>query len=207
MVLFHTLLIAFQISLDALFGIADGVRQFNFCEIVGVKTLNITLVRAGHGFLRLHNLQIIRDSGSEAVLRLCESLLCQIDRTARDFNLLGGGIQIEQRGADFVVNPAAKVAQLRARLLQLGIGFQNIGMHAVAGKNRNIEAAIHLPRAIRLAGRDADVPEICAEIERRIASGGGARRDSSAARTCAWPLDSPRAKYKRAADRFRGAAE
>ncbi len=75
--LFHTLLIAFQISPDALFGIADGVRQFDLREIMSIKTLNITLVGAGNRFLRLHNLQIIGNAGGKSILRLRQRLLGQ----------------------------------------------------------------------------------------------------------------------------------
>ena len=71
------LLIAFQISLDAVFRVADGVRQFNLREIVKIKTLNITLMGAGNSFLRLYDLEIVGDSGGEAVLRLRQRLFCQ----------------------------------------------------------------------------------------------------------------------------------
>jgi hypothetical protein len=48
------LLIAFQILFDALFRVADGVRQFDFRKIVEIKALNVTLMSAGDGLLRLH---------------------------------------------------------------------------------------------------------------------------------------------------------
>ena len=143
--LFHTLLIAFQISPDALFGIADGIRQFDFCEIMSVKTLNVTFVGAGDGFLRLHNFQIIRHAGSKSVLRLRDGLLGQFHRTACDLYLLGGSVQIQQSCADFIIDPAAKIAQLGASLLQLGVSFENVGMHPVAGENGDVDAPIHLP--------------------------------------------------------------
>src|SRR5262245_726533 len=43
------LLMAFQISLYALFGIANRVSQFDFREIMSIKTLNISFVRVGNG--------------------------------------------------------------------------------------------------------------------------------------------------------------
>ena len=91
--------------------------QFDLREIMGIKALNIALVSAGHGFLRLHDFQIVGYAGGEAILRLRECLFRQIDRTASHFHLLGGGVQIEQRGADFVIDAAAEIAELRTRLL------------------------------------------------------------------------------------------
>src|SRR5205807_3538799 len=80
--LFHTLLSAFQKSFDALFGSPDGIRQFDFRQIVGVETLNVTLVRAGDSFLRLHDFEVVGHAGTETVLRLGERLLRQVHRTA-----------------------------------------------------------------------------------------------------------------------------
>ena len=55
-------------------GIADGVRQFDFREIMSVKTLNKTLVGSGDGFLRLHHFQVVSNSRGEPVLGLGERL-------------------------------------------------------------------------------------------------------------------------------------
>ncbi len=180
------LLIAFQISFDALFRVADGVRQFDLRKIVGIKTLNITLVSAGHGFLRLHDFQVVGHSGGEAILRLRERLFRQVDGTAGHFDLLGGGVQIEQRGADLIVDAAAEISQLRTRLLQLGVGLEHVAVNAIAGEDRDVDASIDLPGAVRLAGGDADVAEI--GVQRRPwdnARAAAALRDSSAARTWA----------------------
>src|SRR5215472_7361762 len=69
------LLIAFQISLNALFGIANGVSQFDFREIMSIKTLNIAFVRVGNGLLRLHHFEVVGHASRETVLRLRERLL------------------------------------------------------------------------------------------------------------------------------------
>ena len=99
--------------------------------------------------------------------------------------MLGGGVQIEQRGADLIVDAAAEISQLRTRLLQLRIGFEHVAVNPVAGEDGDVNASIHLPGAVRLAGRDADVAQIRIQVERGIMSGARLRRDSSAARTCA----------------------
>jgi hypothetical protein len=69
--------------------------QLDFGKIVGIETLDITLVSAGNGLLRLHDLQVVGNARSESILRLCERLFRQVDGTAGDLDLLGGGVQIE----------------------------------------------------------------------------------------------------------------
>ena len=51
---------------------------------------------AGNGLLRLNHFQIIGDPGGETIARLGKSLFRQFDGTAGNFDLLGGGIQVEQ---------------------------------------------------------------------------------------------------------------
>ena len=146
-------MIAFQISFNALFRVTDGVRQLDLGQIMGIQTLNVTLVSAGHGFLRLYNFQVVGDSSGETVLRLCEGLFRQVDGTTRNFYLLRSRIQIEKRGANLVVDLPTKISQPGASLLQLSIRFENIPMDAVAGKDGNVESAIHLPSPVRLGRR------------------------------------------------------
>src|SRR5207302_3497810 len=45
--LIHKLVLAFQKSFDALFGVTDGIRQFPLCEVVGVEALTISVLCAG----------------------------------------------------------------------------------------------------------------------------------------------------------------
>ena len=110
-------MIAFQVLPDALLGIADGVGQFYFREIMSIKAFDVILVSGGHRLLGLDDFKIIRDSSGETVPRLRQRLLGQIDRTARYFHLLGGGIQIEQSRPDFVIDSATQIAELGTRLL------------------------------------------------------------------------------------------
>ena len=174
---FHRLLFAFQISFHSLFSIPDGAGQFDFGEVVRVQALDVTFVRGGDRFLRLHNLQIVGDSGSEAVLRLGESLLGQVYRAACDFDLLRGSIEIEQRGTDFVIDASSEIAELRARLLQLGLGFEHVAVNFAAGKNRDVETSVDLPGSVGVSRRHADVAVVGIHVERGIASGsGGAAR-------------------------------
>src|SRR6202049_2763922 len=103
------LLIAFQILFDAMLRVADSVGQFDFREVVGVKTLNVTFMSAGNRLLRLHHFQIVGDPCGETILRLSECLLRQIDGTTCYGHLLGGSVQVEQGATDFIVDTAAQV--------------------------------------------------------------------------------------------------
>src|SRR5579864_6337415 len=132
------LLMAFQISLYALFGIANRVSQFDFREIMSIKTLNITFVSVGDGLLGLHDFQVVSDACRETVLRLRERLLGQIDGTACHFDLLGRRIQVKHGGANLVVDLPAKVSQFRTCLPKLRFGFEDVPMHAVSSEYRDV---------------------------------------------------------------------
>ena len=82
--------------------------------------------------------------------------------------MLGGSIQIEQRGANLIVYATADIAELGTRLLQLGVRFEHIAVNPITGKNRNVNAPIHLPGSIGLGGVDADIAEIGIEVESRV---------------------------------------
>src|ERR1700722_4824301 len=166
------LLIAFQILFDALFGVADGVRQFHLRKIVEIETLNITLVSAGDGFLRLYHFQIVGYPGGEAILRLRESLFRQFHGTASHIDLLRRGIQVEQRGAHLVVDSAGQVPELRPRLLQLCVGFKNVAVNAIACEDGNVNPSGDLPRPVRLGGCHSDVAEIRINLRRGITASG-----------------------------------
>src|ERR1035438_2397107 len=143
------LLSAFQIFFDAMLGVADSVRQFNLREIVGVKTLNVSFVCAGNRLLRLDHFQVVCHPCGKAILRLREFLLRQIDGTTRDCNLIGGSVQIEQGGANFVIDAASQISQLRTRLLQLRVSLENLTVSSIAGEDRDVDTPIHLPGSIR----------------------------------------------------------
>ena len=77
-----------------------------------VQALNITLMSAGYGFLRLNHFQIVGNTGGKTILRLVERLVRQIDGTAGNFDLLGSRIQIQQGGANFIVDAAAQIISI-----------------------------------------------------------------------------------------------
>ena len=71
-----------------------------------VQALDVTFMSAGNRFLCLDDFEVVGNAGGKTVLGLIESLFRQFDGTARDFDLLGGGSQIQQCSADFIVDAA-----------------------------------------------------------------------------------------------------
>src|ERR1035438_7291408 len=72
------LLIAFQISLDSVFGVADSVCQFNFRQIMCVQAFDITLVGTGYGLLCLDHFQIVgRSEEHTSELQSLRHLVCR----------------------------------------------------------------------------------------------------------------------------------
>ena len=101
---------------------------------MSIKTLNITFMRAGDRFLRLNYFQVVGDSGGKSILRLLERFLGQFNRTARHLHLLRSSVQIEQGGANFIINSAAKISELGAGLLQLGVRFKEFSVTRLPAK-------------------------------------------------------------------------
>src|SRR5580693_6554342 len=133
---------------------------------MGVETLDVGLMSAGNGFLRLNDFEVVGYAGGEAILRLGKSLLSQIDGTAGDLDLLGGGTQVQQRGTDFKIDASAQVGQLRTGLLQLGVSFENITVNFPSGKDGDGQASIHLPGSIRVGRGYSGVAVVRVDVER-----------------------------------------
>ena len=106
-----------------MFRVADGSSVRNFCQIVRVETGYVIVVRAGKRLLRLNDFEIIHDSGSKAILSLGKSLLGQVNGTACNFHLVGGGRKIKQRSANLIIYASAKIVQLRSLLAERGLGL------------------------------------------------------------------------------------
>src|SRR5260370_17083785 len=79
------LLIAFQISLNPLLPVSDGVCQLYFGQVVRIETLDVTLMGTGHRLLRLDNFEIVRHARAKAVLRLRQCLFRQVNGAAGYF--------------------------------------------------------------------------------------------------------------------------
>src|SRR5207237_9480314 len=79
---------SFEIFLDALLSNAQGANQKNFREIIVVETRYVLLVRTGDCFLRLHHFNGICHARAEAVARLHEGLIRQVNIATRHAYLL-----------------------------------------------------------------------------------------------------------------------
>ena len=97
--------------MNCLLGDAHGARQSDLRHVMGVKAGNVSFVGVGHDFLGLDHLQVVYHARREAVLRLSQSLIGQIQRTLRHRNLIRSRLKVHERGTDLVVNAAAQVLE------------------------------------------------------------------------------------------------
>src|SRR5579864_455229 len=105
-----------------------------------VQAADVILIGSGNAFLRLDNFQIISYAGSEAIAGLIEGLIRKIQRLSGNGNLVGGRIQIKQRGADIIVDLPAQILELLPVLPQHRLRLKHIGMRLSAGKDRNLKS-------------------------------------------------------------------
>ena len=103
-----------------LLGGADGARQQNLGDIVGVKTADVLLIGGGQSFLGLDHLNVIGDAGGETVLGLGQRLLRVVQGGAGHLDLFAGGGHIENGVGDILLDAAFEVIALRLALRQNG---------------------------------------------------------------------------------------
>ena len=140
--------VALQIKLHTLFRKAHCPRQRNLREIVRVQAGNVIRVRRGHGFLRLHDFEIVRDARIESILRLLQRLIGQVDRTSRDFNLFRGRLQIQHRGSHVGIDLRPKTVQLLPTLLERSVRLQHVAVNFSTLEYGNIQGRAHLKYAV-----------------------------------------------------------
>ena len=73
----------------------------------------------------------------------------QVNIAFGDFDLFGGGLQIQESGAHVRINLPAKIFQVLARLFELRVGLQFIAVHFAALKNGEVQRAADVEDAVR----------------------------------------------------------
>src|SRR4029079_13450711 len=81
-------LFSWEILLNALFTSTQSANERNFRKIVLVQTGNILFLRSGYRLLRLDDFDGVSDARVEAIPRLPQGLIGQIDFAARNRHLL-----------------------------------------------------------------------------------------------------------------------
>ncbi len=99
-----------------LLGGADGARQQNLGDVVGVKTADVLLIRRGQSFLRLDHFNVVGDAGGETVLGLGKRLLRIVQGGPGHLDLLAGGGYVENGVGDILLDAAFEIIALRLAL-------------------------------------------------------------------------------------------
>src|SRR6202040_645192 len=81
---------------------------------------------------------------SEAIARLDQRLLRQINVAACHVDLVRRRLQVQQRGANVGVDLRSQIVQALATLLKSCIGLQNVAVNAASLKNRNRQRSTHV---------------------------------------------------------------
>ena len=101
-----------------------GEREFR--HVVLVQAGDILVIRLGHRCLGLRYRKIVGNARRVALLRLAQSLGCQFYVAARNGNLLGGRLYIENTVAHVGADLTAQVVQLCLFLFQLRLRILRI---------------------------------------------------------------------------------
>src|SRR5581483_4023753 len=104
-------LFSWEELLNTLLAGTECADQRNLREIVLVQTGNVLLVRAGYRLLRLHDLDCVSDTRIEAVPRLRQGLVGQIDVAPRGLDLLRGRFKVEHRRAHVGLDLSAQIVK------------------------------------------------------------------------------------------------
>lgn len=81
---------------------------------------DVVVICLDNSLFGLHQLYRIRDTLAEAVAGLFQSLMRQIEIAFRNFNLIGRGVQVNERLAHVLIDLAAQVFELCLPLAKYG---------------------------------------------------------------------------------------
>src|SRR5581483_11716359 len=143
----------------------DGVDKRALSEVRGVRCGDELIVRLAQGRLGLNDLDIAGDAGGEPIPRLRELAHRQLPRARRHAELLVAGLEVEERGADLVVDLRLEVLGLGPPVPQVGLRFEQAAAGAAALEDRNVDGAGHGEGAVRGAPRRAEVAVVGGEAD------------------------------------------
>src|SRR5579864_3911542 len=85
-----------QVGFYGLLRNTNGTGELNLGDVEGVKTRDIGLISGRNRFLRLHDFDIVGDSGCEAVLRFAEGLAGEFSIALGHAHEIRGGSEVQQ---------------------------------------------------------------------------------------------------------------
>src|SRR5580698_218127 len=88
-----------QVGFYGLFGDAGSARELNFGDVEAVETGDVGLIGGRNRFLRLHDFDVVGDSGCETILRFAESLASELPIALSHAHQFGSGGEVQKSGA------------------------------------------------------------------------------------------------------------
>ena len=140
-------------------------------------------VGAYDGLLGLYDFYVAGHAGPEAVARLLQGLPCEVHVASRYSNLIGRGLQVEQRRSYLLFDPGAKIIEFPAAATERASSHQSIPVRLAPGKDGNAERSRSAEGAVRLAGSRSDDAVIGVGGQAGRCSADAARSADSAERT------------------------
>src|SRR6476646_1041648 len=111
----------FQKLVYLLSGPANRPSQAEFRYIVGEHTADIVQFGGGHGVLRTHHLDVVRNARLVALPRQAKVLPSHFAIFLRDLNLSGGRLQVQQGIPNFALDVADRILELGLALYERGV--------------------------------------------------------------------------------------
>ncbi len=111
------------------------------------------LLRIRHRVLRLHYFDVVCDASGEAVARLRQRLIRDIQVVPRHRHLVRRGLQIQQRRANIHLNMLVERSQLILALANINLSLRHIRVDTSAIEN------VHLHRSHKLERPCATAPD------------------------------------------------
>src|SRR6516225_6669544 len=149
------------------FHLANRAREVGASLIKAVQSRDLVVVGAGERILGGNDLDIVGYPGLEAVARLLNLIMSQLNAEIRYAHFVAGGVQIEQRCFHIESNLVSQVLFLLLDFLQFQVGFGDFGLDTAAGEERYADGRLILVRRDAVRTFRAEIRPIAVETQRR----------------------------------------
>ena len=162
----HNRLRISQILSNVFLGIAHGPRQRKLRVDVAGNGKNVVLLRAGEFVLGGDHFNVVGRARLKTILRQFEFALRQVLPFLGHRDLLGRGLQIQQRLANVLFNAAAQIGNLIVDALHAAGQFLRLAV-AIAIEDREVDLALNEARALHAADAAANLAIVSVDAELR----------------------------------------
>ena len=152
---------------------AESTRERELRDIVLVERADVLVVGLLKGGLRLRDGEIVRDAGTEALLRLAEGFGGEIDVGAGGIDEPGRGLDIEDVGADVGVDLLRGVGEAGFGLGAGGGGDLLLAAETIDLEDGRGDLAGGCEGSVGVTGGVADVAEVSVDADYGVLIGAG----------------------------------